>query len=92
MDREIERIDLLEQQMTAAFERLLNQKKARFAKAAATLDAISPLKVIARGYSVASRNGRVVRSVAQLEAGQSVQLRLADGEAFCTVDNITENK
>ena len=86
------RLDLLEQQMTAAFERMLNQKKARYARAAATLDAISPLKVIARGYSVANRNGAVVRSVSQLEPGASLELQLADGTASCTVDAITELK
>ena len=86
------RLDLLEQQMTAAFERLLNQKKARYARAAATLDAISPLKVIARGYSMASKEGQVVRSVAQLEPGSRLQLQLSDGIADCTVDTITENK
>jgi len=86
------RLDLLEQQMTGAFERMLNQKKARYARAAATLDAISPLKVIARGYSMASREGTVVRSVKQLEPGDTLKLRLADGTAACTVDAITENK
>lgn len=86
------RLDLLEQQMTAAFERMLNQKKARYARAAATLDAISPLKVIARGYSVASLEGRVVRSVSQLQPGTGLQLQLSDGTANCTVDSITENK
>ena len=78
--------------MTAAFERMLNQKKARYARAAATLDVISPLKVIARGYSVANRNGAVVRSVSQLEPGASLELQLADGTASCTVDAITELK
>lgn len=86
------RLDLLEQQMSSAFERLLNQKKARYARAAATLDAISPLKVIARGYSVASKQGQVVRTVSQLEQGDRLELQLSDGTAVCTVDAITDNK
>jgi exodeoxyribonuclease VII large subunit len=48
---------------------------------AAQLDALSPLRVLERGYSVAlSPDGRVLRRRADFSAGQAFRLRLSDGE------------
>ena len=45
-----------------------------------TLDALSPLAILARGYAVAQTEaGRVVRHTAQLPPGEPFRLRLADG-------------
>ena len=47
----------------------------------AALEALSPLKVLERGYSVArDEAGRVLRSVADLPEGRLFRLRLKDGE------------
>ncbi len=50
------------------------------------LDAMSPLKVLSRGYSIAETDqGKLLRSVTQVELGQRVRLRLADGTLSATV-------
>ncbi|MBQ8894200.1 MAG: exodeoxyribonuclease VII large subunit [Clostridia bacterium] len=55
----------------------------------AKLDALSPLKVMQRGFSlVENENGKVVRSVEQLTLNEKIALRLPDGEATCTVKDI----
>ncbi|HEY6222376.1 MAG TPA: exodeoxyribonuclease VII large subunit, partial [Gemmatimonadales bacterium] len=54
---------------------------ARVAEGGARLDALSPLRVLARGYAVArDSSGRVLRSVAQFAPGLAFRLRVRDGE------------
>lgn len=55
----------------------------------ARLDALSPLKVLQRGFSLAQgENGKVVRSVGQLSVGESLSLYLSDGKAKCRVEEL----
>ena len=58
----------------------------RFAAAAAALDALSPLKVLARGYAVAqSGDGTVLKSAADAAVGERIRVRLAQGSLRCDV-------
>ena len=69
------------------------QKNAlRFQRAAAKLDALSPLKVLSRGYAMVTREDAVVRSVTQLEPGDPVAVALSDGTVQCTVDAVQRRK
>ena len=55
----------------------------------ASLDALSPLKVLSRGYSAAfDRDGKVIRSVTALHPEDSVNLLFSDGQAGCTVNTV----
>ena len=65
---------------------VLNRERQRFARLAAALDAMSPLKVLGRGYAIPRReDGTVVRSKGDVTAGDTVHLRVADGEIPCVV-------
>lgn len=57
----------------------------KIATLCARLDALSPLKVMARGYSIALKNNKVVTSVDDLSAGDTVTVRFADGDKDCEV-------
>ena len=64
----------------------LNREKQRLGRLAAALDAMSPLKVLARGYAVARKaDGSVVSSVGAVKAGDRLRLRGSDGEIPCVV-------
>ena len=57
--------------------------------APAALDAMSPMKVLGRGYAIArDGEGRVLSSVKQTGAGEKLTLRLADGSLRCHVDQV----
>ena len=59
------------------------------ARDSAALDAMSPLKVLGRGYAIArDGEGRVLSSVKQTGAGEKLTLRLADGSLRCHVDQV----
>ena len=65
----------------------LNREKQRLGRLAAALDAMSPLKVLARGYAVARKaDGSVVSSVGAVKAGDRLRLRVSDGEIPCVAE------
>jgi exodeoxyribonuclease VII large subunit len=67
--------------MAAACEALHAARRANLERLAAALDALSPLKVLDRGYAVARDTaGRVRRRVADFPPGLRFRLRVADGE------------
>ena len=51
----------------------------------AGLDALSPLKVLGRGYSIARRGEDVVSSASQVEVGDRLDVLVADGVLNCVV-------
>lgn len=68
---------------------VLHRARVRLQSNAAKLQALSPLAVLARGYSVAGlSNGEVVKSVQQLTENEDFTLQLHDGNAVCTVKEI----
>ncbi len=70
----------LERRLFTAQKLLLSKSRARLERGAAALDAMSPLKVLSRGYSLAMReDGTVIRSILQVQDGDALHLRLQDG-------------
>ncbi len=90
--REEQKLTVLRQRLLAAGQGGLHKRRLRFAQTVATLDAISPLRVLARGYAVATRGkrGAVVTDAAALEAGDTLHIRFAKGAANCRVTDTEE--
>ena len=65
-------------------------KQARFVRVAALLDAVSPLKVVERGYSITHKNGVVVKAASQLKTGDEVEVTFAKGKAQARIEKILE--
>lgn len=83
-------LDYTQQRLTGGVERRLNNEQRRFSALSAGLDAMSPLKVLSRGYVVAQKGKKVLSSVNQVDSGEQIQVRLADGQLLCTVDDKKE--
>ena len=92
LTREEQKLTVLRQRLLAAGQGGLHKRRLRFAQTVATLDAISPLRVLARGYAVATRGkrGAVVTDAAALEAGDTLHIRFAKGAANCRVTDTEE--
>ena len=91
LDQKQKDLTLLQNRLSASQERLLAQRNQRFVGCVAKLDAMSPLKVLSRGYAMAQgEDGRVLRSVSQTEPGQKITVRFSDGSVSATVTSIKE--
>ena len=90
IDDSRQKLDGLLKQAEQSFKLKLSEKAKIMSQLAAKLDALSPLSVLGRGYSIAENaDGNVIRSVHDMSEGMDFALRLADGECKCTVK---ENK
>ena len=70
----------------------LHTKKVRFVQCASKLDALSPIKVLTRGYTMTQKDdGSLVRSVSQLTTGDTLNIIICDGAVSATVTQIKEN-
>lgn len=72
--------EFLKNRLAAAQNQSVAQKQQRYIAAVSKLDAMSPLKVLTRGYSVTqTESGEIVRSAGQVKAGDRVRIRVSDG-------------
>ena len=79
-------LDHVVHRLAAAERDCVAGENRRFAAAAAALDALSPLKVLARGYAVAQNGeGTVLKNAADVAAGEHIRGRLAQGSLQCDV-------
>ena len=79
-------LELLKNRLIAAQNQSITRKNQRYIAAVSKLDAMSPLKVLTRGYSMAQTEaGEVLRSVRQVELGERISVLLSDGKLSATV-------
>lgn len=67
------------------FKNSLSVGYSRLAERAAALEQLSPLKIMSRGYSIIYKDDKIVSSSAQLNEGDKITIRLADGEAAAEI-------
>ena len=81
-------LEMLRQRLEHSGEVMLVKNRQRFERTAAKLDALSPLKVLGRGYAMVTREDCVIRETAQLTPGDAITVSLSDGAAQCTVNTV----
>ena len=85
-------LELLISRMAAAQSNQISSKHQRYIALTAKLDAMSPLKVLTRGYAMAqTENGQVLKSVKQVQPGERITVSLGDGSLGATVMDVKEN-
>ena len=86
-------LQFLQNRMISAQNASLASSKQRYIANISKLDAMSPLKVLTRGYSMAqTEDGTLLRSVTQVELGQRISVSLSDGSISATVMERKERK
>ena len=81
-------LDSVQQRMGLTAHRQLSARQQRFTALAASLDALSPLKVLGRGYAMAqAADGTVLRTSRQVKEGDRIHVQLGQGALDCTVDH-----
>jgi len=90
LDKRREALATLKNRMISAQSNQIARKKQRFVSATAKLDAMSPLKVLTRGYAVVHKpDGSVLRSVQEAAAGDRLRITLTDGNILAQVTEDT---
>ena len=85
-------LDQTQKNLLRSYKTILTGARQTLGAKAASLDAMSPLKVLARGYAVASdAEGHILRSVENTEPGASIDVRLSDGTLSCLVQTKENN-
>lgn len=79
-------LDHLTSEMKSAYSIEIKENKTRFTSLASKLDALSPLKVLSRGFAYAESNGKCITSVSAINTGDSINVRLTDGQLECRVE------
>ena len=87
------RLDSLRSRLENAAALAHSRSARRFEVCAGRLDALSPLKVLSRGYAIAmTPEGRIVKSGRDVNTGERISVRLMRDSLVCTVDEILEAK
>lgn len=93
LDRKSKDLQLLQNRLVSAQERTIAGSNARFVSLVAKLDAMSPLKVLSRGYAMAQReDGTLLRSVKQAAPNDTITVSVSDGKITATVLNAKETE
>ena len=74
--------------MDSCIESAMSQKSKELSSLCAKLDAMSPLKILARGYSVASKHGKIISDIGEVEKGDMINVRLKGGDIECEVTQV----
>ena len=86
-------LDSIRLRLDAAATARLGRERQEFSRLAAKLDALSPLKVLGRGYSIAlDAGGRAVKDAGRLSPGERLELRFSKGSASCLVESVNGGK
>ena len=80
-------LDRSQERLCAAMQGKLFRDRERHSRCASALDAMSPLKVLGRGYSIAQlEDGKIVKRFSDVKTGDRIRLRLKKDEIKCIVE------
>lgn len=82
------KLDDLSVALKNSVQKIFDEKFNKSAVLVSKLDALSPLKVLSRGFSVIKSDNKVISSVNKLKIGNCVEIRLSDGTLWATVTEI----
>ena len=93
IDRRRQDLDRLSERMEAACAQRISENKQQYIRLAAALEALSPLKVLSRGYAVVTDvRGNLIRDARSAAPGDMVHLRMERGGLDCRVEQRTEDE
>jgi len=87
--RQRERLVALQLTLRGRGRPMVREARARYAELCAQLDALSPLRVLERGYAIAlhESTGRAIRSQSEVKEGDRLRVRVSDGEFAAKVES-----
>ena len=88
LDQKAKNVELLKNRLLSAQVQSVERKQRRYVELTAKLDAMSPLKVLTRGYAMAqTETGDVIRSIEQVSNGDRICVNVSDGTISAVVED-----
>ncbi len=85
----VQRVDSLYDNVSLRCENIFKKSENKFLNLVGRLNALNPLAVLSRGYSVITKD-EVAVSAVDLKVGDNIKLTFADGNAECTVNSVNK--
>ncbi len=87
-----EKLNKLEENLKKSYNLYIENREKDFSAVCRQLDILSPLSVLARGYTIASNENGCLKSVKNIGKNDNITVTFADGTAQCTVTEVFENE
>ena len=87
-----ERLSEIKRNLGISCEKLLTEKRFSLSVCAEKINALSPLSVLARGYSIAQKDGKALRSVKNVKPDDEIKITLSDGKITAKVLSLEKIK
>lgn len=88
-----EKLKMLKYKLNYQFKTLLNERSQSFLNQVATLEALNPLKILQRGFSLAyTDDGTLIKSVENHREGDQMKVQVIDGHIYCTINDIEKGE
>ncbi len=79
------KVDMYIKQLESIIKQKYKNEKTKYIELISKLDALSPLKTLSRGYSLVEKNNKIIKSVKQLNEGDEIEIKFADGKVNAIV-------
>ena len=79
-------LDSYVQRLEIKIKNIQKDSQTSYVELVTKLDTLSPLKTLTRGYSLTEKNGKIVKSVAELKSDDKIKLRFMDGEKIAIIE------
>lgn len=85
-------LDMKVKNISSAINNIINKKNIILVKNITKIDSLSPLKTLSRGYSIAEKDGKILKSVTQVNKEDRIELKVTDGIVKTKVEEIIARK
>ena len=90
--QKFDEVDVLYARLKDGFSYLVEKENSKFSNLVSSLDALSPLKVLARGYSITTKNEKVIRDIEDINIDDELKIKLSKGYTKCVVKEVVSDE
>lgn len=91
-NQKFDEVDVLYARLNDGFSYLVEKENSKFSNLVSSLDALSPLKVLARGYSITTKNGKVIKDIEDINIDDELKVKLSKGYTKCVVKEVVSDE
>lgn len=75
----IRKFDDLQKRLDFAFIKIISDYENKYISRISQMEALSPIKVLKRGYSLIYKNSNIISNISKLECGDIIEIKMSDG-------------